>query len=146
MINPFLEVNWRPGPVERRKFAQSLVVGFPSVAVALLFLNRIVTGTWRAEPSLWIGGAGAGLGVLLLLFPPITRPFYVAWYFVACCMGLVISNVLFVSFYLLVLTPIGLLLRDLGRPPLRKAPDKQAATYWQPAEQISDPKRYYRQF
>jgi hypothetical protein len=146
MINPFLEVNWRPGSLEKRKFAQSLVVGFPTMAVALLLVNKIVTGTWRVEPSLGIGAGGAGLGLLLLLFPAITRPFYVAWYFVACCMGLVISNVLFVGFYLLVVTPIGLLLRGLGRPPLRKAPDKQAATYWQPAEQISDPKRYYRQF
>jgi hypothetical protein len=146
MINPFHEVNWQPGPAEKRKFATSLAVGFPCVAVALLCLKRILSGTWAVELALWIGGVGLGLGLLLLAIPVMARPFYVVWYGVACSIGIVVSNVLFAAFYLLVLTPIGLVLRAVGRSPLRKGSDKNAATYWREAEHVSDPKRYFGQF
>jgi hypothetical protein len=146
MINPFQEVNWHPGPAEKRKFALSLVVGFPCVAVVLLFLRRLITGGWHLELPVWIGGMGLGLGLLLLALPGIARPFYLAWYFVACCVGAVVGNVLFMGFYFLAVTPIGLLLRALGRPPLQKTPQRRAATYWREAKQVSDPRRYFNQF
>ena len=41
MVNPFKEVNWNPGPQERRKFALSLVIGFPCIAVVLLVLAAV---------------------------------------------------------------------------------------------------------
>jgi hypothetical protein len=38
------------------------------------------------------------LGVVLYLMPQIARPFYVAWYFLACCIGIVTSNALLIGF------------------------------------------------
>jgi len=146
MINPFLEVNWHPGSGEIRKFALGLVVGFPCLAVGLLVLKRIADGNWQVAPSFWIGGVGGGLGLLLLLLPAAAKPFYLMWYLLACCIGVVVSNVLFACFYLLVFTSIGLFLRAVGRSPLRKAPNPQAESYWQDAEQVSNPERYYSQF
>jgi hypothetical protein len=46
MFNPFREVNWRPSLAERGTFGWSLVIGFPSLAAALLlaaFYLLIVT-------------------------------------------------------------------------------------------------------
>jgi hypothetical protein len=146
MINPFQEVNWQPGPADKRKFALSLVVGFPCVAVVLLCLRRLVTGAWHLELPLWVGAVGLGLGLLLLALPVIARPFYVAWYFLACCVGVVVGNLLFAGFYFLAVTPVGLLLRALGRPPLQKVPQREAATYWRQSRPVTDPKRYFNQF
>ena len=33
MINPFSEVNWNPDRPARKKFAVSLIIGFPAIAV-----------------------------------------------------------------------------------------------------------------
>jgi hypothetical protein len=146
MINPFKEVNWHPGPAEKRKFAWSLVIGFPCLAIALFLLRRVTSGSWAPEPALWLGGVGTGVGILLLAAPVLAKPLYVAWYAVASCIGFVVSNLLVTGFYFLILTPIGLLLKASGRAPLPKRPNKGEASYWREAEQVADAKRYFSQF
>ena len=94
MVNPFKEVNWNPGLDERRSFAKSLIIGFPCVAVALLLIRRMTSGAWHTELSLWIGGVGIALGILFFLIPQIAKPFYLLWYCIACCIGIVVGNVL----------------------------------------------------
>jgi hypothetical protein len=95
---------------------------------------------------LWLGVIGLAVGVVLWLLPQIARPFYRAWYFIACCMGFVVGNTVLSLFYFLVFTPIGLALRAASRLSLRKQPDKLRTTYWADAEKEVDSSRYYRQF
>ena len=145
MLNPFADVNWNPGRAERRKFAVSLIIGFPAIAIFFSVIGWLTTHAWKPF-FLWLGIIGLGVGVLFWLLPMIARPFYIVWYALACCIGLVVGNVLFSAFYYLVLTPMGLIMRLAGRDPLRKKFDRSTPTYWQDAEKVVDPKRYYRQF
>ena len=103
-------------------------------------------GVWNPEPSLWVGGVGFGLGLVFWLVPSDRKAVLSDVVLSACCIGIVISNVLLIGFFLLVVTPIGLLLRAVGKAPLRKSMDKSAATYWEEAERVTDVKRYYSQF
>ena len=146
MVNPFKEVNWNPGPKERRKFALSLIIGFPCIAVVLLGLRWLRGRGCHLPLAASVGGGGLAVGLLLLVLPQIARPFYVGWYFVACCIGLVVGNLALAIVFFVLVTGLGLLMRALGRVPVRKTFDKRAATYWQDAEQPDDPNRYYRQF
>ncbi len=146
MVNPFKEVNWSPGPQERRKFALSLIIGFPCIAVVLLVLGWLRGRGWNLSLAAIVGGGGLLVGLLLLALPQIARPFYVAWYFIACCIGTVVGNLALAIVFFVLMTGLGLLMRALGRRSVRKTFDKRAATYWQDAEQVDDPNRYYRQF
>ena len=146
MMNPFKEVNWRPGLAEKRRFALSLVVGFPCVAVGLLLLRRFMAGTWDFATPSYIAGAGVLVGTVLWLLPAIARPFYVLWYGLACSISIVVGNVLFLGFYFTIVTGIGLLLRTFGRAPLKRGIDKAAASYWHDAEPAPKADRYYTQF
>ena len=146
MVNPFKEVNWNPGLRERRKFALSLIIGLPCVAVVLLALGLLRGRGWNFPLTAIVGGGGLAVGLLLLALPQIARPFYVAWYFVACCIGTVVGNLALAIVFFVLVTGLGLLMRALGRRPVRKTFDKRAATYWQDAEHVDDPNRYYRQF
>ena len=146
MVNPFKEVNWNPGPQERRKFALSLVIGFPCIAVVLLLLGWLRGKGWNLPLAAEVGGGGLAVGLLLLALPQIARPIYVGWYFVACCIGTVVGNLALGMVFFVLVTGLGLLMRALGRRPVRKTFDKRAATYWQDPEQVDDPNRYYRQF
>jgi hypothetical protein len=145
MVNPFKDTNWNPDIAVRRSFAKSLMIGFPAVAVVFSLIGWLSKG---AMPSWtpWLAGSGAGLGVVLWLVPQIAKPFYLVWYFVACCMGIVISNLLLAVFYYLVITPIGLIMRALGRDPMKRRWEPEATTYWQDAEKDIAPERYFRQF
>jgi hypothetical protein len=146
MVNPFKEVNWNPGPRERRKFALSLIIGFPCIAVVFLLVGALRGKGWNLPLAAILGGGGLAAGLLLLAVPQIARPVYVVWYFVACCIGLVVGNLALAIVFFVLVTGVGLVMRVLGRQPVRKGFDKRAATYWHDAEQVDDPKRYYRQF
>ena len=147
MVNPFQEVNWNPDRAARRQFATSLLIGFPCLALAALLAGRLFKGSWHANLILaqWLAGAGAGAGAVFWLAPPIVRPFYTLWYFLACCMGWVMGNLLLGGFFYLLLTPFGLVKR-LSKPALTKGFDKSAQTYWRTAKMPEDPARYYQQF
>lgn len=146
MVNPFKEVNWNPSLRERRKFALSLVIGFPCIAVVVLLLGLLRGHGWNLPLAAVIGGGGVATGLLLWALPWIARPFYVVWYFAACCVGLVVANLVLAIVFFVLVSGLGLLMRALGRRPIRKTFDKRTATYWQDAEPVDDPKRYYRQF
>jgi hypothetical protein len=146
MVNPFKEVNWNPDLAQRRKFALSLLIGFPCLAALFLLAGFLRGRGWQWIIPAWIAAGGALTGLLLLTVPQIARPFYVAWYFVGCCIGILIGNlVLSVLFFTLFLA-LGLLMRGLGRRTIRKGFDPQSKSYWQDADPPGDPERYYRQF
>lgn len=145
MMNPFADVNWNPDKAARRKFAVSLVIGFPIIAVLLAAVSYLKTHSVGHFPF-WLGGIGFAVGLVLWSLPQIARPFYMGWYFLGCCIGIVVGNVLFALFFYGVFTPLGLLLRLRKRPAIEKGFDKSRTTYWRDAEKTIDLKRYYRQF
>jgi hypothetical protein len=145
MMNPFAEVDWNPGVRARKKFAVSLMIGFPAIAILFSVIVRLAKHFWNPF-FLWLGIIGCAAGIVLWLLPQIAKPFYIAWYFIACCMGIVIGNVLFALFFYLVFTPLGLLLRLRRNQPITKNFDKSRKSYWRDAEKSVDLERYYRQF
>ena len=145
MINPFKDTNWKPDTAERRKFARSLMIGFPLIAAVLASLARLSHGAWRPGFA-WLAAAGFAVGALLWLVPQMARPFYVIWYGLAGCIGIVVSNALLALFYYLVVTPIGLVMRLLGRDPMTRKFDPAAASYWRDVKPPVDPERNFRQY
>ncbi|MBI5800774.1 MAG: hypothetical protein HZA92_08650 [Verrucomicrobia bacterium] len=146
MVNPFKEVNWNPDRAALRTFARSLVIGFPCVAVAFLLAGLLAGKGWNLSFALKLGGGGAAAGALFYVVPAIARPFYIVWYALACCVGIVVGNVLLGLIFYVLVTGIGFLKRLGGRQPIRKTPDRQASTYWVDAPPAPEAKRYYRQF
>jgi len=145
MINPFKDTNWNPDRAGRRKFALSLMIGFPILAVAFALVSLLRSGHPGAG-LLWLAVGGAGAGAVFWWLPQIAKPFYLVWFFAACCIGIVVSNTLLIAFYYLVITPIGLIMRMCGRDRMQRRFDPAAPTYWKDAEKGIAPQRYFRQF
>ena len=146
MLNPFKEVDWNPDLAARKAFARSLVIGFPCVALIFLLVLRIKHGDWDSPLPFWIAGLGVLVGGLLFFMPVVAKPFYLIWYGLACCVGLVMGNVLLGLIYYAFVTGIALVMKLLGRDPMSRRLDRSAKSYWRNVEQPSDPRRYYRQF
>jgi hypothetical protein len=146
MLNPFKEVNWQPDTAARRVFAKSLMIGFPCLATLFLFAGRLKSGAWNPAFPLQLATIGAGAGALFWLAPAIAKPFYVVWYALACCIGLVVGNVVLALVFYVLVTGIGLLKRLGGNQLIRKVPDPQAKSYWREAPPASNPQRYFSQY
>jgi Na+/proline symporter len=97
-----------------------------------------------AARIVWI--SGAALALIYYVIPPLRRPIFLGWMYAAFPIGFVISYVLMAIIYYAVVTPIGVIMRILGRDSMCRRFDGDAASYWHErrAEEAQD--RYFRQF
>jgi hypothetical protein len=87
------------------------------------------------------------LGVVVWLHHSFGNRFYETWSLLFLPLAWSVSSLLLVLVYYGVLTPIGLVLRLVGRDPLHREFDRSAASYWVKRDEMAvDPDRYFCQF
>lgn len=108
---------------------------FAAVMTVALGLFGSAIYLWRGHAwgqYLW-WAAGVFL-VLGLVAPRALRPIERVWMAFAHVLGIVMTTIILTLTFYLVMTPIGLLLRAMGKDLLGRSPDPEAASYWVPAE------------
>ena len=105
-----------------RKFG--LLVGGVFVALGLLFLFR---HAHRTPYFAWPGGVLMVLGAVL---PRALKWVYIAWMSLAFVLGFVMAHLILALLFYLLITPIGLVARLLGKDFLSQKLDRTAASYW----------------
>jgi hypothetical protein len=105
------------------------------VGGVLLFIAGVIW--WRHDwtpttATYWLGGIGGTLMVLGLAVPTVLRPLYRVWMALALVLGFIMTRVLLTLVFFLLITPIGLVRRLLGKDPLRQEPDADTTSYWIP--------------
>ena len=132
----FRHVKWHPDTRELRRFAVAMLIGF-SVLGSL--------AAWRAS------GVSTGaivlwsLGVFLAIaafVPQLNRVAYLAVYLPTSIIGYFVSHVILALMFFFVITPLGLILRLLGKDFLQQQRQKQ----WRPVRDVKSEDSYYRQF
>jgi hypothetical protein len=127
------------GKPELRKF--SWVVGGVFLAIGAFAAYR--GASWHPVP-LWIGGP---LFVVGSVAPLVVKPFYYAWMTLAVVMGFVMTRVILTIFFFVVLTPVGLVFRLMGKDLLHREIDREKPTYWiEKHYPIPDRSRYEKYF
>lgn len=137
---PLLEINWRPSHKDLRWFAAIQLVFF--LGVAWVVASRY--GAVSAAGA--IAAVSALTAIVGVAAPPLVRPLYIAWMAAAFPIGWVMSHLLLAAVYYLVLTPIGLTMRMLGRDPMERRFDPKAESYWKSRPRKSPPERYFKQY
>jgi hypothetical protein len=162
------EIEWHPTGKQLRVFG---VGGLLASSAAALMLHFV----WGAA-GLWVAvvlAAGVAICLCSLVSPAATRIVYIGMTLVAMPIGFIVSFVLLAVFYFLLLTPIALVFRLIGRDALcrswrghlalaprgagilpshrgQDARDLQGrdalATYWVPHKANEDMQRYFHQF
>ena len=127
-----------------RKFG--LVVGGVFAGIALISAWR--NGWELTTLAQVLGGLGCALIALGAALPVMLRPVYKVWMGLAFAMGFVMTRVILTLAFVLVILPIGLILRALGKDPLTKRPDAKENSYWilRDAPAPSTPERLERYF
>tara|TARA_B100000579_G_C22142036_1_gene536957 strand:+ start:22 stop:465 length:444 start_codon:yes stop_codon:yes gene_type:complete len=146
MPTKFKEINWCPSVVEMKDFGRKLLLGFPFVALFWTCLLALGEGSeWGWEVFTWIAGVGCGLGILCIQFPTLSIPIYRLWFFLVCLIDTLITAIALPTFFYIILSPYGFLVRIAGKSSIQKKPINKDS-YW---VEISPPKslnQYYRQF
>ena len=129
----------KTGDRDLRKFG--LTVGGVFAVLGVLFLLRH-KAHWPY--FLWPGVVLIAFGGI---FPRSLKYVYIVWMSFAFVLGFVMAHVILTLFFFLVMMPIGLAARVLGKDFLSLKLDRVAASYWIPREQkTKSPADYERQF
>ena len=129
----------KTGTKDLRKFG--LLVGAVFAVLGLVFMVR--GRSWFP----WFLAPGGALILFGLLVPHALKYVYIAWMSLALVLGFVVSHVILTLFFALVITPVGLLARLVGKDFLSLKLQRDATTYWIPRrQQPRTPVDYEKQF
>jgi len=136
-----VEINWHPDRKDLRGFGLIAIVATSLIAL-LLYVLKGLGFRWVLPVFLF--------GVVIFLCSRIslklTRIIYLALTLVTVPIGIVVSFLLMSCFYFLLLTPLALIFRLIGRDALSRKFEPNTKTYWQVHQSRNDPERYFRQF
>lgn len=117
-----------------------------TVGVVLILISLLL---WYLGKSsfVYFSIIGGLFVILSLIAIPVLRPFHKLWMMLALAMGFVMSRVILTILFYLVLTPIGLLAKIVGKKFMPLGFDKSATTYWEKREHpVKQQIDYERQF
>ena len=95
----------------------------------------------------WAALVSAIFFVTSLVGYPVLKPVYIGWMTFAFALGWVNTRLFLGLFFYLILTPMGLLVRLLGKDLLDERIDRKASSYWKKRDPAPpDPSRFERMF
>jgi hypothetical protein len=116
-----------------------------TVGFVILFLGGILL--WRHRGAGWpLVAIGTVLLLVAGLAPLRLKWVHGPWMIVSLALGWVVTRILLTMVFFLVVTPIGLLQRLLGKRLIEIAFDADAVTYWQPRTARVTSEDYEKQF
>ena len=136
-----MDINWHPDKNELRKFGDISLAMFLVFGLILAWQERV-----SAQTALIIATVGLVIYVISRTYVSGVKPIYLAAYGVTYPLGWVLSQVILGIIYYLIVTPIGIIFRLMGRDLLHRNYDRQAETYWVNHKPAGDMKRYFKQF
>ena len=98
-----------------------------SVVFAIVGLGPLVRG---GSPRWWAISTAVAVLAMTFLFPRVLTPLNRAWLALGLALHAVVSPLVMSLLYYTTVTPLGLLLRLLGKDLLRLRIDPAASTYW----------------
>ena len=136
-----VEIKWQPKSKDLRSFGLIALIATFVIALLLYILRGL--GLQWTLPILLVG--------LVIFFcsltsEKLTRIIYLGLTLLTAPIGLAVSLLLMAAFYFLLLTPIGLFFRLIGRDALRRKFEPNEKTYWLPRQSHKDPEQYFHQF
>jgi hypothetical protein len=117
-----------------------------TVGTAMLFLGAVFWYFGSTRLPTFLGGAGGLLVVLGLAIPQVLAPVERAWMGLAMVLAWINTRIILSLLFVLVLSPIGMIMRVFRDPLNRKLRDG-SESYWIPLDkQPADREKYERQF
>ena len=117
-----------------------------TVGVVLILVSLLLWYLGKTS-FIYFSIIGGFFVILAIVAIPVLRPFHKLWMILALLMGFVMSRVILTLLYYLVITPIGLLAKIVGKKFMPLGFDRNAVTYWEKRENTAKQKiDYERQF
>ncbi len=102
---------------------------------------------WRGSGAAnYLLAPGAIIAVVGTILPGALRWLFFAWMALGLVLGTIVTSIILTLVFLLAVTPIGLIMRMVGRDPMERELDRQASTYWLPKENTSEDRTRFEKY
>lgn len=136
-----VEINWHPNQKQLRSFGLIALIASAIISL-LLYLLKGLAIHW----AIIIFVAGFIIFLSSRFSLRLTKVFYLAITAATMPIGFVVSFILLAGSYFILLMPLGLLFRLIGRDSLNRRFDPTADSYWIAHRPPEDIDRYFQQF
>ncbi len=136
-----VEIDWNPKSKQLQSFGKIALVASAVISL-LLYLLKGVAIQW----VLIIFAFGFIIFIISMISLKLTKMIYLGMILVTLPIGWVVSFILLAIFYYLLLAPLGLIFRLMGRDPLCRKFDPKAKSYWLSRQPPKGPEQYFHQF
>jgi hypothetical protein len=144
-----LQINWSPDRRILRQFGWiAFVVGIGGGALIWRgwWLAWLVEGNARALLATVFAIVGLFSGAASLVWPTANKPLFIALTVVGYPIGFVVSMVAMTALFYLVVSPVGLIMKAVGKDPLSRGIDRTMSSYWADARAQRPKADYFRQY
>ena len=145
-----IEIQLDPDEQTLKQFGFIALVGMGAIAALAWFVWLVFAGGWLGEARPVVAATIASVGVLAalisLLYPRANKPLFIGLSLAAFPIGWVLSHVIMATLFFLIITPIGLVMRGLGRDPLDNRFADGAESYWRQSRASRSSSSYFKQF
>jgi len=136
-----VEINWKPQDKIVRDFGNIAPIATLVIALVLYFAKGVSARTCGI-----IFAVGVGIFICRLISLKAVRVVFIGFSVITAPIGMVVSFIVLAMFYYLILTPIGLFFKIIGRDGLCRKFEPEAKSYWFEHKKTDDMKRYFNQF
>lgn len=131
--NPIdMDLNLKDEPKEWRKSALLAALGLALISSLLRWRHVLGSREWLGILSVLVL-----IAICAALQPRWFRGYHLFSMRAGFAISRVLGRVLLLLFFLFILTPVGWILRLLGKDPLQLKPNSNTKTYWQPSKESS---------
>lgn len=144
-----IDLDLKPSERTLRQFGFIALAGFGALA-ALAWAESLIfsfgLGVAREPVALALGALALTSLSFSVVYPKANRPIYVGLAILSFPIGFVLSHLILGALFYVVIAPVGLAFRVLGRDPLGRQFLPEASSYWVDAAPARPKDRYFRQF
>ena len=136
-----IEIDWNPKSKQLQNFGK-IALAMSVIISLLLYLLKGVAIQWL----LIIFAFGFMVFIISMISLKLTKMIYLGMILLTMPIGWVVSFILMAAFYFLLLAPLGLFFRLMGRDPLCRKFDPTAKSYWLSRQTPKGLEQYFHQF
>jgi hypothetical protein len=136
-----IEIDWNPKDKQLQNFGK-IALAASIVISLLLYLLKGIAIQWL----LIICAFGIIVFIISMISLKLTKMIYLGMILLTMPIGWVVSFIVLAVFYYLLLTPLGLFFRLIGRDPLNRKFDPAAKSYWMSRRPPRGLEQYFHQF
>ena len=148
-MSKLVEINFNPDTKTLRQFGVIAFVGF-GIFAALAYYEKLIFSFGLGEARIPVAATFVALGtiaaLLSLVAPRANRVLYVGLTLLAFPIGFVLSYVIMGTLFFLIIGPIALFFRLVGRDSMHRRYDPNASSYWLKARPARDKESYFHQY